>query len=90
MLNAGTKAAGYCTYCTFLDYNVTAQLGRFGLHNGGAQAATLLNEKWESLALVPVDASVGTNRKRFLFNLRDNDLISKRVCAPSIPFTAPF
>lgn len=30
------------TYCGFLDFNVNAQLGRFGLHNGGDQDAGLL------------------------------------------------
>lgn len=29
-------------------------MGKFGLHDGGAQDSGLLNEKWESLALVPV------------------------------------
>lgn len=30
------------TYCGWLDFNVNAQLGRFGLHNGGEQDAGLL------------------------------------------------
>jgi hypothetical protein len=30
------------TYCSFLDFNVNSQLGRFGLHNGGDQDAQLL------------------------------------------------
>lgn len=30
------------TYCSFLDFNVNAQLGRFGVHNGGDQDSTLL------------------------------------------------
>jgi hypothetical protein len=42
------------TYCPWLDFNVNSQLNRFGLHNGGAQDTGLLNEKWESIALVPV------------------------------------
>lgn len=74
VLNAGIKAAGYCT---FLDYNVNAQLGRFGLHNGGAQDATLLNEKWESLAMVPVDGKNGADGEWFLFSLSDNDFITQ-------------
>lgn len=56
VLDAGIKAA---EYCTFLDYDLNAQLGRFGLHNGRAQDTTLLNAKWESLALVPVDGKDG-------------------------------
>lgn len=30
------------TYCSFLDFNVNAQLNRFGLHNGGAPDRSLL------------------------------------------------
>ena len=74
VLDAGIKAA---EYCTFLDYNVNAQLGRFGLHNGGAQDATLLNEKWESLAMVPVDGKDGRNGEWFLFSMSDNDFITQ-------------
>ena len=74
VLNAGIKAAAYCT---FLDYNVNAQLGRFGLHNGGAQDAKLLNEKWESLAMVPVDGKHGKDGEWFLFSFSDNDFITQ-------------
>ena len=74
VLKTGIKAAGYCT---FLDFNVNAQLGRFGLHNGGAQDATLLNEKWESLAMVPVDGGNGTDGEWFLFSFSDNDFITQ-------------
>ncbi|KAL4948283.1 esterase-like activity of phytase-domain-containing protein [Aspergillus filifer] len=42
-------------YCSFLDYNVPSELAKFGLHNGGLQDEGLLNEKWESLVLVPVE-----------------------------------
>ena len=51
-LVAGVTAA---QYCPFLDYNVNSELNKFGIHNGGAQDQYLLNEKWESLALVPVN-----------------------------------
>ena len=40
------------TYCSFLDFNVNAQLNRFRLYNGGNQDARLLNEKWESIGIV--------------------------------------
>ena len=73
-LNDGIKAA---EYCPFLDFNVNAQLGRFGLHNGGAQDSTLLNEKWESLAMVPVDGQDGKDGEWFLFSLSDNDFITQ-------------
>ena len=74
VLDAGIKAA---QYCKFLDYNVNSQLGRFGLHNGGAQNPTLLNEKWESLAMVPVDGKQGADGEWFLFSLSDNDFITQ-------------
>ncbi len=59
---ATTKAAldggiSPARYCAWLDFNVSPQLARFGLHNGGAQDAALLNEKWESIALAPVLAA---------------------------------
>lgn len=38
-------------YCPFLDFNINSELGKFGLHNGGAEDNALLNEKWESIAL---------------------------------------
>ncbi|OJJ72067.1 hypothetical protein ASPBRDRAFT_196187 [Aspergillus brasiliensis CBS 101740] len=74
-------------YCSFLDYNVPDQLAKFGLHNGGVQDQWLLNEKWESLALVPVDpddtttstnsSSVDGKREYFLFSISDNDFITQ-------------
>lgn len=74
VLKSGITAAAYCS---FLDYNVNSELGRFGLHNGGAQDASLLNEKWESLALVPVDGLNGADGEWFLFSVSDNDFITQ-------------
>ncbi|KAF2644787.1 3-phytase [Massarina eburnea CBS 473.64] len=59
-------------YCTWLSYNNNDQLGRFGVHNGGAQDARLLNEKWESLALAPVSSN-----EYFLISFSDNDFITQ-------------
>ena len=73
-LDKGIKAA---EYCTFLDYNVNSELGKFGLHNGGAQDQNLLNEKWESLAMVPVNGKDGGDGEWFLFSLSDNDFITQ-------------
>ena len=66
-------------YCSFIDFNVNSQLARFGLHNGGDQNATLLNEKWESLALVPVNPGTkkSKNTEYYLFSLSDNDFITQ-------------
>lgn len=65
------------TRCPFLDFNVNSELGKFSLHNGGAQDANLLNEKWESIALVPVDGADGSDGEWFLFSMSDNDFITQ-------------
>ncbi|CAN8103536.1 unnamed protein product [Discula destructiva] len=70
-LSDGITAA---TYCSFLDFNVNSQLERFGAHNGGAQDSTLLNEKWESIALAPVDPE-NPGSDYFVISLSDNDFI---------------
>ncbi|CUS07211.1 unnamed protein product [Tuber aestivum] len=64
-------------YCPFLDINNAAQLAKFGLHNGGAQDAALLNEKWESLAIVPVDGKIGDDDWWFVITISDNDFITQ-------------
>lgn len=84
-LKDGLKVA---EYCPFLDFNVNSELAKFGLHNGGEQDAGLLNEKWESFALVPVEPSSGGgwgdwsgnqqgSDEYFLFSLSDNDFITQ-------------
>lgn len=73
------------TYCPWLDFNVNSQLNRFGLHNGGDQDAGLLNEKWESIAVVPVNPSgpgckdgyTNSDGEYFIFSLSDNDFITQ-------------
>lgn len=72
-LDKGIQAAAFCS---FLDFNVNAQLNRFGVHNGGAQDAGLLNEKWESIATVPVNGN-GSDGEYFVFSLSDNDFITQ-------------
>ncbi|KAJ6109113.1 esterase-like activity of phytase-domain-containing protein [Penicillium sp. IBT 16267x] len=62
------------TYCPFLDYNLDSELRKFGLHNGGHQDTFLLNEKWESLALVPLDQEDPNESPEYLlFSFSDND-----------------
>lgn len=63
-------------YCSFLNYNNNKELGKFGLHNGGEQDAGLLDEKWESLALAPVNGD-GADGEYFLFSAADNDFQTK-------------
>jgi hypothetical protein len=68
------------TYCPWLSYNNNDQLGRFGVHNGGAQDARLLNEKWESLALAPVDdkfRTKGDGEEYYLISFSDDDFITQ-------------
>ncbi|OJD17291.1 hypothetical protein AJ78_02625 [Emergomyces pasteurianus Ep9510] len=76
-------------YCEFIDYNLESELGKFGLHNGGEQDKMLLNEKWESLALVPVDerdcnkkgrgrgSGKGREKEYFVISFSDNDYITQ-------------
>ncbi|KAL4938004.1 hypothetical protein BDV06DRAFT_201899 [Aspergillus oleicola] len=79
-------------YCSFLDYNVPSELAKFGLHNGGEQDEGLVNEKWESLVLVPVEPedgleqgqghgmnrkSRGEKKEYFLLSFNDNDFITQ-------------
>ncbi|GME26027.1 hypothetical protein GTA08_BOTSDO08404 [Neofusicoccum parvum] len=66
-------------YCAWLDFNVNDQLERFGLHNGGVDDAGLLNEKWESLAVVPVlgDGGEAVEGEWFIVSLSDNDFITQ-------------
>ena len=73
VLNAGIIPA---QYCSFLDFNVNSELNKFGVHNGGPQDDGLLNEKWESLALVPVHGK-GNDGEFFLISLSDNDFVTQ-------------
>lgn len=78
VLNADITPA---TVCPFIDFNINAQLNRFGLHNGGPQDGGLLNEKWEGIALVPVKGESGADKhaadEYFLFAASDNDFITQ-------------
>ncbi|KAF2633566.1 hypothetical protein BU25DRAFT_321872, partial [Macroventuria anomochaeta] len=68
------------TYCPWLSYNVNSQLNRFGVRNGGAQDANLLNEKWESFAIAPVDSDYqtkGEGKEYYLISFSDNDFITQ-------------
>ena len=56
-----------------MDFNINAQLNRFGVHNGGAQDANLLNEKWESIAILPAE----NQDEYYLFSLSDDDFITQ-------------
>ncbi|KAK0727593.1 esterase-like activity of phytase-domain-containing protein [Lasiosphaeria miniovina] len=79
--------------CPFLDYNLNEQLNKFTASDGTAvrngplasdptnHGLGLLNEKWEALALVPVNDVVrGADSKDeyYLFTLSDNDFITNK------------
>ncbi|KAG6360289.1 hypothetical protein INS49_011346 [Diaporthe citri] len=70
------KAISPAAYCSFLDFNVNSELGKFGVHNGGHQDSGLLNEKWESIALAPVDPE-SHGEDYFIISLSDNDFITQ-------------
>ncbi|KAL5427046.1 hypothetical protein PMIN06_003882 [Paraphaeosphaeria minitans] len=77
VLNADVVPAQYCPW---LSFNNNDQLNRFGVHNGGKQDATLLNEKWESLALLPVDREYtvkGDGDEYYLISFSGNDFITQ-------------
>jgi hypothetical protein len=74
VLKPGIKPA---EYCSFVDFNLNSQLNRFGVHNGGAQDAGLLNEKWESIGIVPVDGIIGDDDEWFMLSISDNDFITQ-------------
>ncbi|CAO3414901.1 esterase-like activity of phytase family protein [Azospirillum doebereinerae] len=64
------------SYTPFISINNAGQLARFGLHNGGAQDANLLSEKWEAMGLLPVlDAAKPDDF--FLFVGNDNDFLTR-------------
>lgn len=75
------------TYCPWLSYNNNNELGKFGLHNGGEQDSKLLNEKWESFAMLPVDKDdkIGWSDRQnedegkqyYLVSFSDNDFITQ-------------
>lgn len=63
-------------YKKFLDINDAAQLAKFGLHNGAPNDANNLNEKWESIAVLPVFDKQNPN-DYFLEVAADNDFITQ-------------
>ncbi|KIV89280.1 hypothetical protein PV10_08858 [Exophiala mesophila] len=74
------------TYDSWINFNLNSQLNRFGLHNGGEQDAGLLNEKWESIVLAPVNPKSGwldwksskqSAEDYFVISLSDNDFITQ-------------
>ncbi|KAJ3974336.1 esterase-like activity of phytase-domain-containing protein [Lentinula raphanica] len=75
------------TYVSFVSYIDDDQLARFGLHNGGDEDSTLVNEKWESLALAPVNDPENPN-DYFLFTASDNDFLTEDGISIGVPYNA--
>jgi len=75
------------TYVSFVNYIDPVQIARFGLHNGGIEDSTLVNEKWESFALAPVGDPANPN-DYFLFTASDNDFLTTNGISLGIPYDA--
>ncbi len=60
------------TVSQFIDINDSADLARFGLHNGAPNDRNNLSEKWEAMSLASVlDPNLPNDY--FLFVANDND-----------------
>ncbi|KAK6984079.1 phytase-like domain-containing protein [Favolaschia claudopus] len=75
------------TYLSFVDYADTTQLARFGCTMvGDPDDNTLLDAKWESLALAPVGDSAPNDF--FLFTASDNDFLTTQGVSVGQPYNA--
>ena len=73
VLDASVKPA---TVSQFIDVNDSADLARFGLHNGAPNDRNNLSEKWEAMSLASVlDPKLPNDY--FLFVGNDNDFITQ-------------
>jgi hypothetical protein len=75
---AGKLADGIvpATLTPFIDINDSAQLAKFGLHNGAPNDRNNLSEKWEGMALMPA-LDPAAPRDFLLFITNDNDFITQ-------------
>lgn len=73
IVDASVKPA---TVTPFIDLNDSANLGRFGLHNGQPNDRNNLSEKWEAMSLASVrDPNLPDDY--FLFIANDNDFLTQ-------------
>ncbi|TJV25385.1 MAG: hypothetical protein E5Y04_11280 [Mesorhizobium sp.] len=71
----------------FIDINESAELGRFGLHNGAPNDQDNLSEKWEAMSVVSVlDAKLPDDY--FLFVANDNDFLAQDGFQVGAPYKA--
>ncbi|MBZ9670417.1 esterase-like activity of phytase family protein [Mesorhizobium sp. ES1-3] len=71
----------------FIDINDAAQLGRFGLHNGGAKDRNELSEKWEAMSVASV-LDPKQPDDYFLFVANDNDFLAQDGFQVGAPYKA--
>ncbi|KAF8883998.1 hypothetical protein BD779DRAFT_1674303 [Infundibulicybe gibba] len=84
VLDPSIKPATYVGFANLID---PVQLARFGLHNGDPNDPTLIDDKWESLVLAPVDDPAFPD-DYFLFTAADNDFLSTNGVSLGVPFNA--
>ncbi|RUW97605.1 hypothetical protein EOA35_25200 [Mesorhizobium sp. M8A.F.Ca.ET.023.01.1.1] len=71
----------------FIDINDAAELGRFGLHNGGAKDHNELSEKWEAMSVASVlDPKLPDDYVLFVGN--DNDFLAQDGFQVGAPYKA--
>ncbi|MER9349302.1 esterase-like activity of phytase family protein [Mesorhizobium sp. M7A.F.Ca.US.010.02.1.1] len=71
----------------FIDINDSAELGRFGLHNGAPNDQDNLSEKWEAMSVVSVlDPKLPDDY--FLFVANDNDFLAQDGFQVGAPYKA--
>ncbi|KDQ57002.1 hypothetical protein JAAARDRAFT_69973 [Jaapia argillacea MUCL 33604] len=87
--NSGTLVSGITpgTYVSFVNYINDTQLARFGLHNGKPADQTLIDAKWESLAVVSCQDPTYPD-DFFLFTASDNDFITTQGVSGGVPYNA--
>ncbi len=72
----------------FIDMNDSAQLAKFGLHNGPTDDNNNLYEKWEAMTLVPALDPAAPN-DYFLFVGNDNDFITQSGFHDGLAYSHP-
>ncbi|MBV8319203.1 MAG: esterase-like activity of phytase family protein [Hyphomicrobiales bacterium] len=73
------------TLTRYIDINATAELQKFGLHNGEPNDRNNLSEKWEGMALAPALDPAHPN-DYFLFVTNDNDFITQNGYQAGAPY----
>jgi len=73
------------TLTRYIDINETAELRKFGLHNGEPNDRNNLSEKWEGMALAPALDPANPN-DYFLFVTNDNDFITQNGYQAGAPY----